>query len=73
MFYNRILVYYLVDQLDFDNVLNFVNKLDKAVFDTAQTHIAIRVHNLPNQPRTLNINDSNIIEVKGFQNKPYFD
>ena len=63
----------LVDQLDFDNVFDFVNKLDKAVFDTAQTHIAIRVHNLPNQPQALSINDSNIIEVNGLENEPYFN
>ncbi len=56
-----------------DDVFGFVNKLDKAVFDTAQTHIAIRVHNLPNQPRALNIDDSNIIEIKGLQNEPYFN
>ncbi len=63
----------LVDDLNFDDVFGFVNKLDKAVFDTAQTHIAIRVHNLPNQPRALNIDDSNIIEIKGLQNEPYFN
>lgn len=63
----------LADQLDFDDVFDFVNKLDKAVFDTAQTHIAIRVHNLPNQPQALNIDDSNIIEINGFQNEPYFN
>lgn len=62
----------LTDQLDFDNVFCFVNRLDKAVFDTANTHIAIRVHYMPNQPKALSINDSNVIEVSGFQNEPYF-
>lgn len=63
----------LVDDLNFDDVFDFVNRLDKAVFDTAQTHIAIRVHNLPNQPKALNIDNSNIIQIKGLQNEPYFN
>lgn len=63
----------LVDQLNFTNAFDFVNKLDKAVFDTAQTHIAIWVHNLPNKPGALNINDENIVDIQGIENEPYFN
>lgn len=62
----------LVDQLDFDSVFDFVNRLNKAVWETAKTHIAIRVHYMPNQPNALKIKNSNIIEVNGIQNEPYF-
>lgn len=63
----------LVDLVDFDSVFDFVNNLDKAVFDTAQTHIAIQVHYLPNQPKALNFNDTSIIKIKGLENEPYFN
>ena len=63
----------LVDHLNFDNVFDFVNKLDKAVFDTSQTHIAIGAHNLPNGPGALKLNDENIVDVQGFENDPYFN
>ncbi|MBM9535657.1 hypothetical protein [Desulfobulbus alkaliphilus] len=62
----------MVDQLDFDNVFDLVNKLDKDVFDTAQTHIAIREHNLPNEPGALKLNDENIVDIQGLENDPYF-
>ena len=63
----------LLDELDFEDVFCFVNRLDKAVHDTAQTHIAIRVHYMHNQPRASNIDDVNIIEVNGLENEPYFN
>jgi len=63
----------LVERLDFKIAFDFVNKLDKAVFDTSKTHIAIKVHYLPNQPGALNIDDRNIIKVNGIQNEPYFN
>ncbi len=64
---------YLVDQLDFDNVFDFVNKLDKAVFNTAQTHIAILAHNLSNEPGAMKLNDESIVDIQGLENEPYFN
>ncbi|MGV0083973.1 hypothetical protein EEAAV_08870 [Rahnella aceris] len=63
----------LLDELDFEEVFCFVNRLDKAVFDTATTHIAIRAHYMHNQPRASNIDDLNVIEVNGLQSEPYFN
>lgn len=63
----------LVDQLNLDNVFDFVNKLDRAIFDTAQTHIAIRVHNLPNEPGALKIRDESVVDIQGFENDSYFN
>ncbi|HDZ2497136.1 TPA: hypothetical protein RSR94_005012 [Klebsiella pneumoniae] len=63
----------LLDNLDFEDVFCFVNRLDKAVHDTAKTHIAIGVHYMHNQPRASNIDDLNVIEVNSLENKPYFN
>lgn len=63
----------LLDQLDFKDIFCFVNRLDKAVYDTAETHIAIRVHYMHNQPRASSIDDLNIIKVNGLENEPYFN
>lgn len=63
----------LLDEADLEDVFYFVNNLDKAVFDTAKTHIAIRAHYMHNQPRASNIDDLNVIEVNGLQNSPYFN
>jgi len=61
-----------INELDFDNAFEFVNKLDEAVYKTACTHIAIKTHNMPNRPNAQKINDENIIEIKGVQNTAYF-
>ncbi|EFA9900626.1 hypothetical protein ACOSE7_004339 [Escherichia coli] len=62
-----------LDKLDFEDVFCFVNRLDKAVHDTAKTHVAIGVHYMHNQPRASNIDDLNVIEVNGLENEPYFN
>ena len=61
-----------IKDLNFNNAFEFVNKLDKAVYSTACTHIAIKTHNMPNKPNAQNLNDKSIIEIKGIQNTPYF-
>jgi hypothetical protein len=61
-----------IKELDFNETFDFVNKLDKAVCHTGCSHIAIRTHYMPNKPKALEINDKNIIEIKGLQNTAYF-
>lgn len=63
----------LLNTLDFEDVYGFVNRLDKAVFDTARTHISIDVHYMHNQPRASNIDSLNVIKVHGLQSEPYFN
>ncbi|HIF4729515.1 TPA: hypothetical protein ACX13R_000319 [Citrobacter amalonaticus] len=63
----------LLNTLDFEDVFGFVNRLDKAVFETARTHISISVHYMHNQPRASNIDSLNVIKVNGLQSEPYFN
>lgn len=61
-----------IKELDFINTFEFVNHLDKTVWNTACTHIAIKAHYMPNKPNAQKIDDKNIIEIKGIKNAPYF-
>lgn len=56
-----------LDKYDFNKAFDFVNNLDKAVFDTKNTHIVLKVHYMFNEK----INDENLIEIRGIKNKPY--
>jgi hypothetical protein len=62
----------LLEEIDFNEVFKFVNTLDKAVYDTAFTHIAIKSHYVSYKSNGENINIKNIIEINGIENKPYF-
>lgn len=59
----------LVDDFDIVTAYDFVNKLDKAIYDTAETHIVIQHHyhtfNLP-------IEGKDIIAITNHQNSDYF-
>ena len=59
----------LVDDFDITTAYEFVNKLDKAVFDAAQSHIAIQ-HNY--HSFNIKIDDKNIIAIKGLKNSDYY-
>lgn len=61
-----------IQELDFDNAFDFVNKLDKTLWHTACSHIAIKTHYMHNMPNAQVINNENIIEIEGIQNTPYF-
>ncbi|MFS1946265.1 hypothetical protein BCU64_002925 [Vibrio lentus] len=56
-----------LDMYDFNQAFDFVNSIDKAVWETKNTHIALKVHYMSNEK----INGENIIEIKGIKNKPY--
>lgn len=66
------LVIHLQRVKDFDiaSGYEFVNKLDKAVYDLAQTDTAIQVHF---ETFNLKIENSNVIGVETFENRDYFD
>lgn len=59
----------LVDDFDISTAYDFVNKLDKAVFDTANTHIAIQ-HNY--HSFNMKMDNKDIIAISGLKNSDYF-
>jgi len=58
----------ILQNIDLTEVFNFVNKLDKAVYETSQSHITIQVHSTNN----VKLKGENIITINGIQNTPYF-
>jgi len=56
-----------LDKYNFNKAYDFVNNLDKAVWDAKNTHITLKVNYMFNE----RINDENIIEIKGIKNKLY--
>ena len=63
----------LLGEINLNELFDFVNTLDKTVYETAFTHIAIQTHYMSNEPNGENLNIKNIIEINGIENKPYFD
>lgn len=58
-----------LDALSIADIYNLVNKIDKAVFDASQSHIAIKVRYMSgNQP----INNPLIVDIPGLKPAPYF-
>ena len=58
-----------LDALPIADICELVNLIDKAVFDAAQTHIAIRLrYTSGNQP----INNPMIVDIAGLKPAPYF-
>lgn len=56
-----------LDMYDINQAFDFVNSIDKAVWETKNTHIALKVHYMSNEK----IDGENIIEIKGIKNKTY--
>ncbi|MEA5428530.1 hypothetical protein [Arcicella lustrica] len=58
----------LVDDFDIGTAYDFVSKLDKAVYDTAYTHFAIRPHY---DSFSMKIENTDIIAISGLKNSDY--
>lgn len=59
---------HMVDEFEISSAYDFVNKLDKAVYDTAQTHIAISTNY---NSFNLKLVNSDIISIEGIKNCDY--
>lgn len=59
----------LVYDFDITTAYDFVNKLDKAVYDTSQTHFAIQHHY---HSFNMKMNSKDIIAIEGLKNSDYY-
>lgn len=55
---------------DISTAYEFVNKLDKAVYDAAQTHVVVQTHY---GTFNLKLDSPDIIDIVGMENKNYFE
>ena len=59
----------LVDDFDITTAYDFVNKLDKVVYDTAQTHMVIHHHY---HSFNMKMDNKDIIAIEGLKNSDYY-